>query len=434
MRKTKKINENASLDARFKKLIRGVLYLSGGAALSQLLALAFLPVITRIYTPYDMGVLSAFLASLTFVGSFCTFRYATAIPLPRGTMLAANVAAISLIVLMMTTIIVGVIGVIGLALEFSLYPGVDGYLSLLLLVSSFFLIGCYEILISILVRQQSFSIQALTKVIRAGSTEGLKVLFGAFSPAAIYLLVAIPLGLVASIVPVISRARVFFAGFSVRRRLLIRAAKAFSGFPIYQLPSEVMRVASVQAIVFYFFYTFEAEQTGFLGLATLVVTAPVILIAQAVRNVTYSEFARIGRRRVSELYSLISTVQRAIVLIGLPLILIFWFIGQEVFEVVFGLKWAEAGEFAVRLSLFLVPQLLFVSISGPLLTVLKENRAVLRFEVSRLIFVCTSLGLAFMLNMTALDTVSTFSLAVCLHFLVSHLLVLRRLKGLMKDE
>jgi O-antigen/teichoic acid export membrane protein len=59
--------------------------LATGTALSQLITLAFSPLIARLYGPSAFGALSVFTSTVTVIGGCSTLAYAYAIALPKGT-------------------------------------------------------------------------------------------------------------------------------------------------------------------------------------------------------------------------------------------------------------------------------------------------------------------------------------------------------------
>ncbi|MDD9206123.1 oligosaccharide flippase family protein, partial [Georgenia sp. 10Sc9-8] len=66
-----------------------------GAALAQVISLAFAPVLTRLYGPELFGVLGAFAAALAVMAPVATLGYQVAIVLPRDDAEASAFARIA---------------------------------------------------------------------------------------------------------------------------------------------------------------------------------------------------------------------------------------------------------------------------------------------------------------------------------------------------
>ena len=60
---------------------KSVLMLAGGTAIAQFLSVATSPIISRLFTPDDFGVLSIYVSILSIVAVFATLRYEFAIPI-----------------------------------------------------------------------------------------------------------------------------------------------------------------------------------------------------------------------------------------------------------------------------------------------------------------------------------------------------------------
>ena len=83
--------------------------LASGIGLTQILYLAITPVLTRLYTPEDFGILAVFGATAAVWGVVSSLRYEYSIPLPEDSDLAASLLVVGAFVL-------GVQSVVGLAL------------------------------------------------------------------------------------------------------------------------------------------------------------------------------------------------------------------------------------------------------------------------------------------------------------------------------
>ena len=79
---------------------RSVGILAGGTAAGQAIIVAASPILTRLYTPEDFGVLAVYASLLSILGVVASLRYELAIPLPESDEEAANVTVLSLVVVL----------------------------------------------------------------------------------------------------------------------------------------------------------------------------------------------------------------------------------------------------------------------------------------------------------------------------------------------
>jgi lipopolysaccharide exporter len=82
--------------------------LAGGTALGQGLALAALPILTRLYSPAEFGAFAIYTSIGVFMLAGASLRYESAIPLPRDEESAAHLLALSVLVLLGASCCAGV--------------------------------------------------------------------------------------------------------------------------------------------------------------------------------------------------------------------------------------------------------------------------------------------------------------------------------------
>ena len=80
------------------RFARSASLLAGGAVAGQAIIVAASPILTRLYSPEDFGVLAVFASLLSILSIVASLRYQLAIPLPKTDEEAANVTVLSLAV------------------------------------------------------------------------------------------------------------------------------------------------------------------------------------------------------------------------------------------------------------------------------------------------------------------------------------------------
>ena len=102
------------ITAKLKQLLpnnrfaRSVSVLAGGTAAGQLIVIAASPILTRLYTPEDFGLLAVYAGILGILGVIANLRYQLAIPLPDSDEDAASIAALSLLVVVLITVLAAI--------------------------------------------------------------------------------------------------------------------------------------------------------------------------------------------------------------------------------------------------------------------------------------------------------------------------------------
>ncbi|SVD81723.1 uncharacterized protein METZ01_LOCUS434577, partial [marine metagenome] len=77
---------------------KNVLTLVTGTTIAQAIPIAISPILTRIYTPEDFGVLALFISITTILGTIANGRYELAIVLPKRDNNALELTALSIII------------------------------------------------------------------------------------------------------------------------------------------------------------------------------------------------------------------------------------------------------------------------------------------------------------------------------------------------
>ncbi|MDA1148956.1 MAG: oligosaccharide flippase family protein, partial [Bacteroidetes bacterium] len=84
---------------------RNVLTLMTGTTIAQAIPIAITPILTRLYTPEDFGLLALFVAVTAIFGSIANGRYELAIMLPEEDEDAINIAALGLLIALVFSIV-----------------------------------------------------------------------------------------------------------------------------------------------------------------------------------------------------------------------------------------------------------------------------------------------------------------------------------------
>lgn len=340
---------------------RGVSVLVGGTAGAQLLTVLASPLLTRLYTPADFGLLAVYASLLALINVISSLRYELAIPLAEDDAEAANVAALSLILVVLSTLLSGVlVWLLGSAIAEALgVPALVDYLWLLPV--GVLLGGAYNVFNYWSVRTKRFTTIAGTRLRQALVTIAIKL--AAFKLGGIALLYAQVAG--ASVgTTSLARPALASAGFrQVSWRGIAKAAGRYRRFPYFSTWAGFANTAGLQLPPIMLAALFGPAASGLFSLAYRVLTLPLSLIGGAIGQVFFSNAAEAHRK--GQLAPLVVSLHAKLALIGMPPALILILLGPELFAFVFGAPWRQAGEFAC----WLAPWLYLVFVTSPLSTV-----------------------------------------------------------------
>jgi O-antigen/teichoic acid export membrane protein len=329
------------------RFLRHILTMVTGAALAQAIPLLVSPLLTRLYTPADFGVLSAVVAAAGILSVVSTLRYELAIILPKDEAGAANLAAIALSVMIVLCITTTVL-IAG-------FPDIAQHV--LSRASN------YAVVVPLLTALLSFSQLLSTTANR--QREYVTIARGSVLQQIVASLVSIGAGILA--LPVNGLIIGRLSGYAITcvyyvRRLasilerwiglvekpkLFEEAVTYCQFPFFNVPYSLIGSVSREFLILAFTAMHQAEAAGYYGLARSVLTAPIGFLSTSLSQVFYKEAAvSIG---TPEFKRLTLNILRYLGAGLMPFFVLGWFWAPDVFQVLFGARWREAGNFAALL-------------------------------------------------------------------------------------
>lgn len=421
--------KNLQSNSPSNSVFRNMALLASGSGVAKVVGAISIPIITRIYTPEHMGVLSVFVAMTAMLVPFGTLAYSMALPLPKNDGLAINLAALCLISL-------GVMSAV-FALVLSLFarPILD-LLNMQTLLPYWWLLiftvigaGLYEILSQWATREKAFKIVAKTNVWQSVSGSFVKIGLGFLALKPLGLLLG---HMVTQAGGTLSLANNFKDKFNANKRhVTIRRVlflvKHYSVFPKYRMPSQFLLVFSVQAPLVFSAKLFGTETTGQLGLALTALALPIALFGQTTSQAYYGEIAKIGRKSPDKIRKLTKFVLIRLFMFSLIPAAILMIGGPWLFYTFLGETWIKAGVFARILAIYLMAQF----VSGPIMNILnvfERQGLYLRFNVVRMILVVLVFYASYYFSFTATYTITVYSIVLTAHYSAISLKIYRLIK------
>jgi O-antigen/teichoic acid export membrane protein len=384
---------------------RGVSVLVGGTAGAQLLMVLAAPLLTRLYTPEDFGLLAVYAGLLALFTVVASLRYELAIPLPESNAEAANVLVLSLLVVLLMTGISAIMVLltgeqIALALE---SPKLANYFWLLPL--GVLLSGIYNVFNYWAVRTKHFGDIARTRISQTLATLAVQLL--GYKSGGIALLFGQAGGQGVGSLRLARSALKHKEFNSWSWAGVGAAAKRYKQFPIFSTWSGLFNTAGTQLPPLMFAAFFSAGAAGLYALAHRVLAMPMSILGDAIGKVFFSNAAEAYRE--GRLAPMVEKVHRKLAEIAMPATLLLVIAGPELFAFAFGHNWREAGEFAR----YMAPWLYMVFITSPLSTlfsVLERQRLGMLFQAALLVIRLAAILVGAYWLQALLPTVILFSL------------------------
>jgi O-antigen/teichoic acid export membrane protein len=422
----------SALTARFlgnpdtSAVFRGMATLALGSGLARVIGIASIPILTRLYTPEDFGVMAVFVALVAILAPLLTLRYVLALPLPRHDGLAMNLMALSAGLML----IIGTVLAIGLALFAEPLLGLMSmevmapwwWLIVLALIGS----GTYEMLSLWATRGRAYKLIARTQFTQSLAGEMVKIVMGVFGNGALGLLLGTVvarsggIGILLRYFGTDFVANWRYVGLSRLRFLVIR----YRGFPIYRLPSQLLLIFSAQAPVLFLASLYDPGTAGQFGLAAAALALPAGLLGRSTAKAFYAETAKIGRHRGKEIRDLTIAVVKRLAFMALLPTFILMFFAPELFVIVFGENWHLAGAFASVLAIYLFFQFIHAP-TEHLFSVFEQHKGLLLLNVQRAALVLLSFSSAWFLEFSPVLAITVYAVLLSLHYILTVFWALR---------
>jgi O-antigen/teichoic acid export membrane protein len=338
------------------RLLRNILTLASGTAGAQALAMAFMPIITRLYGPEAYGVLGVFMGLAMMMVPVAALTYPIAIVLPKRDADARGLVRLSLaIAVLIALLAAALLASFGDALVERM--GIEEVAPYLMLLPLVMLCGAgLEIAQQWLIRVQRFSLSARVAVLHALTHNTIRTLGGLIHAVPAVLVITTALGpalhalmLLVGIrrtTPEADR-RTPSEGASASAMAL---ARRHQDFPLFRAPLMLINTVSQNLPTLVLAAFFGAAAAGFFTLCKQALSMPTQLIGKSVADVYYPRLAQAIQRR-EPVTGMLAKATAGLALVGLvPFALVFG-AGPWLFALVFGPAWETAGEFARWLAL-----------------------------------------------------------------------------------
>lgn len=338
-------------------ILVATLTLLKGALIARFISMASIPILSRIYSPTDFGLLAAFTAVLTVAVPFTTLRYALAIPIVRSERAARGVVQLAALSLIATTIALTAICILTLSLHGTLGGLPPNPTVYALLVLGFLLSGSYELLSNWSLRLRRYGELAAVAAKQTFTTALVKIGAGLLFRTPEGLIFGHVSGQAVGLVTLAASLR----GGKRRPRLsssrLRDLGKQLWQFPAFRLPSQFLLALSAQMPVLFVAQHYNLEAAGHFGLAMTVLTVTVSVVATSIGQAFFGEIASVFRTNRSRMVAVTLGVQARLLVVGGAIALAFYFLAQPVVVFALGSRWALTGTILSSLSPYVFMQI-----------------------------------------------------------------------------
>lgn len=394
---------------------KNVLMITGGTVFAQGLSIVLSPVITRIYTPEDYGILTIYVAILGMINLLGALSYDSAIPIADDDEKAFSVLILCLSILLVVTVVL--ILVLNISGEYflGLFKAEQILEYAYFIPIGFFLTGLYTVVSKWAFRKRDYRSITITKYSQSLVGNGTKISYRLVNSGSAGLILGNVLSQSAGILTLIKPHVPEFKKLmgKVNHQELIALSKRYIRFPLYTAPGLFVLSVSGQLPTIFMSSLYGANIVGLYGLARSITFLPMTVIGKSVQDVFYGEAANIGKTNPARIKDLSNKLLKKLMILGgIPMLTLVLF-GPLLFSIVFGIDWEMAGVFARLLSIEVFFHFIFHPIST-VFSIFEQQKKSFIIYVSKLALVLIVFGIAKVLNLESSITVLIHSVSMAI--------------------
>jgi len=330
---------------RSSLFVKGFLSLFAGSAIAQLIPLILSPFISRAFSVEDVAVYGLYFSIVSTFSVIASGRYEMAVVLPKTNEDSIRLVYLS-VVFAFITAFVSLIVIILFGSEISdLLNNTRIQDWLILIPLSLFSVGVYQAFNFWLIRQKAFMASSFNKVAQR-SFEGVSTIYYGLTIKGGGLIISDIIGRYSMLLIAIYQARkrgFFHVSFSWLE--MKRLAKLYKSFPLNFGLSSLANSAGAHLPLLFISIAFQSLTVGYFNLMKYVLSAPVAFISRNIAQVFLERLAEKWRSNqpVSADFIRLTGLMTVIAILFVVPIAVF---GEDIFYLVFGEGWGEAGQYA----------------------------------------------------------------------------------------
>lgn len=342
------------------------LTLSAGVAVAQVLPVLFYPILGRVFTAGEFGLLAALSSITTVLAVLGSGKYENGILVAASKDDAAHLAVLSVVLGVVTMAASWVVMDFLLADSLAAWfqePELASWLFVCPLAAFFIIV--YNVYNEWCVREKYFKALSVNKIVNSGAIVLGKTFLGFVRLSSQGLVVGDLVGRAVSAAGCMVRAWIFDGATFARVRLagLRRCAVRYREYPRYTMPGQLLNTIGQALPVLFIAHFFDKTEVGYFSMALTLFAIPINVVGTAVRDV-YRQRANEEYQATGRCVSSFRRLLKLLLLVGVgAFLLLEWFLPQ-LMSLFLGGQWYVAGRYAQILAPAMVAMFVSTSLSG----------------------------------------------------------------------
>lgn len=407
---------------------RNVLTLMTGTTIAQAIPIAASPILTRIYTPADFGVMALFVAITSIFGSISSGRYELAIMLPKKEEDAINIFALGFILTTLLSLILLILVILFNDDIAKLLNNEEIRFWLFFIPVTVFFTGLFNILTYYNIRKKKYKDIRSATIIKSVISATVQLSIGFIQNGVTGLIsgqIFSQMFANMRLFKNILKDKVLISGISKVK--IVAQAKRYKDFPKFSLWAVLANTLSGSLISILISSFFSLATLGFYSLVQRVLGLPTTLIGGSIGQVFFQQVTKEKQETGKATNSFNGTVKKLFI-IGIPIFGVLFFLVEHLFAFVFGEEWRIAGVYAQ----ILIPLVFIKFVSSTVSTintVFEKQKIGLYINILLLLTSITILYSSRLFNLDFSNFLFTLSLVLSLEYALFLLYYYKLSKG-----
>lgn len=378
---------------------RNVLVLMTGTSVAQAIPIAISPILTRIFTPEDFGLLALYSSIVLIFSSIVSGRYESAIIIPKDDIDAKNIVFLAVILSLISSVIMFLVIALFSRQLSTLLGSEEIRFWLYLIPLNIFIISVSIALRHYSNRNKKYKNISQSTMLQSVTQGGGNLLLGTLTQIKGALIMGVFIGNLFCLIFLYKVNLGIFSRnyFDIKKIKFL--SKKYINFPKILVASTLIEGVSAQLPVFLLGSFFGPAIVGFYSLSQRTIRLPIGVVGDAFSQVFRQEALDLLNKKNDCSLLFKTTLKKLILIAALPFMLFFIF-APDVFSIVFGANWRVAGEYAQILTPLFFLQFVVSPLS--IMIIVREKQAV---DLKIQIYLFFSVLLSFVVGYHFFDSV-----------------------------
>jgi len=376
-------------DSSFK---RNIFVMTIGRVISQVIPVLITPLLTRIYSPEEFGILGVYMAIVSFLAMLSNGRYTHAIVLPKEKEKAQNLVFFSSFLTIIFTLFVFFLLLFLQDQFFSVFniEPIKKYFPILILNILF--LGLYEPLFVYELRMKKYKKLATNVIIQSLALIIVRIVLGYLGYTDLGLILSYLVGYLVSFLLLVYKIDLKL-NFSKLKEDTKSLMKKYINFPKFTLLSDSLVTLSTSLPNILLNSLFGSDSAGHFALSEKVLGSPIWFVTSSVGDVFRQEASELYRKGKDLRKLFVKTTKSMFKLGVIPFLLIFLFV-PPLIPFILGEVWEPVGSYIRIFSIMYFSSFVVNPVSNMVYIIKKEKYGVL-FQGLKLLSILVGLLLGF---------------------------------------